>query len=311
MSGAMATQILRNHIMRDPVDKVENTGTTIRPASTANFLIDSKDREQSNPNAVSTDFIINKNQSLFNGFFTRFGLTEIILDWCINNVSEHYDPPNNIFSVTTAAGPTTYTVNIDNGNYSIAELLDTLVVELNAASAPGTFRLEDKFGAAYVAGTSYGPVYLATTGGGNFTINSSALAEQLDLAIGVSQNAFGVFCPKVLPIYYLDFVSPQLTYNQDLKDNTSSVVTRDSIYRWVLAWDGPAPTDKYGYSIFQGYKPFVSRRYIAYPKQIRWDTSQPLGQVAFQVYTSYGELFSDVASFGELEFNMTFLVTEN
>lgn len=307
----MAMQILRNHIMRDPVDKVENTGTTIRPASTANFLIDSTDRRQSNINAISTDFIINKNQSLFNGFFTRFGLTEIVLDWCIDNVSDQYDPPNNVFSVTTAAGPTTYTVTLDNGKYNVAEILDTLVVLLNAASAPGTFRLEDQFGAAYVAGTSYGPVYLATTGGGNFTINNTSLAEQLNLLIGTPQDAFPVDCPKVLPITYLDFVSPQLTYNQDLKDNTSSIVTRDSIYRWVLAWDGPAPADKYGFPIFQGYKPFVSRRYIAYPKQIRWDTTQPLGQVAFQVYTSYGELFSDVDNFGELEFYMTFLVTEN
>ena len=288
----------------------QDKAVTVRPSSTALLSVDSLDRVQGVGGGTSGDFIINKNQSIFNGFFTRIALNEIVLDWCIDNVSDKYEPKNNVFQVLI--GATTYTATLANGGYTAAEVIDSIVSLLNTAVGAGTFRLEDSAGAVWVAGTSTGPIYLATTAATNFTILPGALAASLGIQQGVIAVAFPIACPKILPIYYLDFVSPQLTYNQDLKDNTTSEIVRDVLYRWVLAYDnGPIPLDKYNFPIFQGYKPFISRRYLNYPKQILWNPAMPVGQLSFQVYTSYGEILSAEGLEGELEYQMALLFSEN
>jgi len=293
------------------IEEEQDKAVTTRPSSTALLSVDSLDREQQSSTGSSGDFIINKNNSIFNGFFNRIALNEVVLDWCIDNISDKYDPPNNVFTVTMDPGPATYTATMPNGHYTVAELLDYIIIQLNAAAGVGAFRLEDGNGAAWVTGTSVGPVYFASTIG-NFIITSNALSNQLAVQSGTSGVAFPIVCPKLLPIYYIDFVSPQLTYNQDLKDNTTSVVVRDVLYRWVLAYDNvPTPLDKYNFPIFQGYKPFISRRYLNYPKQIRWDPTMPIGQLSFQVYTSYGELLKPEDLEGEMEYQMSLLFSEN
>ena len=288
----------------------QDKAVTVRPSSTALLSVDSLDREQTLLNQSSANFTINKNQSLFNGFFTRVAMNEIVLDWCIPNVSQYAG--NNTLSVTV--GPTTAIVSIPTGFYNIAECLDALVTALNdpGAFGVGFFRVEDKTGGAWNVGTSTGLAYLGTTAGGNFTINPTELALELGLQTGTSGAAFPVTCPKLLPYYYIDFVSPQLTYNQDLKDNTTSSIVRDSLYRWVFAYDNaPTPLDKYLYPVLQGYKEFVTRRYLNYPKQILWNPAMPLGQLSFQVYTSFGDLLDPTALSGEMEYQMSLLFSEN
>ena len=305
----MGVQLARNNMIRTAAE-IEDKAATVRPPSTANFVLDSLDRLQYAGSGPSTNFSINKNASLFNGYFTRIALNEIVLDWCVQNISSGWEPANNTFSVTLTA--VTHVVTLPNGHYTVAEALDMIVALLNDAGAfgPNTFRIEDSFGNAYGA-NSFGEAFLATTGGANFSINQTLLAEQLDFQIGGTANAYPSNCPKLLPIYYLDFVSPQLTYNQELKDNSTSSIVRDVLYRWVFAYDnGPIPTDKYGYPILQGYKPFVSRRYLNFPKQILWNPNQPIGQLTFQIYSSFGELF-DLTGLGLLEYQMTMLVSEN
>lgn len=295
------------------VEEGLDKAVTTRPSSTALLSVDSLDRIQTNPSQSSTNFIINKNQSLFTGFFNRIALNEIVLDWCIPNISDAYEPANNSITVDLVPGPGSYTVTIPNGNYTVAECLDALVRALNDAGAfgPGAFVIHDATGSAYSA-TVGGPAYLHSTLG-DFSVLPSALQSQLDIAlVPGGANDYEISCPKLLPLYYIDFVSPQLTYNQDLKDNTTSVVVRDALYRWVFAYDnGPIPLDKYGYPILQGYKPFVQRRYLNFPKQIRWDNKMPVGQLSFQVYTSYGELLNPAEFEGEVEFQMSLLFSEN
>ena len=291
------------------VEENRDRATTTRPASTANLAVDSLDRAQYVGSGTSSDFTINKPQSLFNGFFTRIAMNEIVLDWCIPNISSYVD--NNIFQVITA-GPVTTSVQLPSGNYTVADVLDTLVALLNTALGPATFRLEDKYGAAWVTGTSYGPVFLAESAGANFTILPGPLQEQLDVQANVAGSAFPVTCPKLLPYYYIEFVSSQLTYNQDLKDNTTSAVNRDILYRWVFANDNvPQALDRYGYPILQGYQPFILRRYLSYPKQIAWEPAQPIGQLSFQVYTSDGGVLNVAGLQGEMEYQLNLLVTEN
>ena len=286
---------------------------TVRPSSTALLSVDSLDREQTATNQSSGNFIINKKQSLFNGFFNRIALNELVLDWCIPNVSAAYQPANNSITVDLVPGPGSHTVTIPDGNYTAAQTIDAIVRALNdpGAFGPGAFVIWDATGAPYNASVG-GLAYLHCTLG-NYAFVPSELQGQLGIASNpAGSNNSPFVCPAILPWRYIDFVSPQLTYNQDLKDNTTSVVNRDVLYRWVFANDNGSQTlDKYDYPIFQAYKSFIARRYLNYPKQIRWDNKMPVGQLSFQVYTPYGDLLNPAEFEGEFEYQMSLLFSEN
>lgn len=267
----------------------DKKGVTIRNPSTANLLIDSTDRTVGN----STDFTIALRQSILNGFFTRLAVVEVVMDWCVDNISAKTD--NNTFIIND--GTSNFTATLDDGHYTVATALAAIVAKLNAAGSAVTFSV----GGGTVANATL-------NGTGNFTVNDSNLARELNILIGTPGASFPVSCPLLLPYTYVDFTSSQLTYCQDLKDATTNQINRDTLYRWYFAWDGPAPTDTLGYPINQGYLPFVQRRYLAFPKQIRWDNIQPIGQISFQVYDSQGNLLD--IGIGEMEWRMSILVSE-
>ena len=265
---------------------------TIRNPSTANLLIDSTDRTDG---SQSSDFAISLRQSILNGFFTRLAVVEVVLDWCVDNVSAATD--NNTLTVNVAG--TNYTATITDGHYTVASLLAAIVAELNTETT-GT-GISFNLGGGTVANALLGCDR-------NFTVVAGNLAQELNLQQGVDGNNFPINCPLILPYTYIDIVSSQLTYCQDLKDATSNPINRDTLYRWYFAWDGPAPVDTLGYPINQGYMPFIQRRYLSFPKQIKWDNIQPIGQMSFQVYDSQGVILN-VAD-GEMEWRMSILVSE-
>ena len=140
-------------------------------------------------------------------------------------------------------------------------------------------------------------------------------AQNVVLAGTSNYTAIVFKSPDVRPIKYLDFICPQLTYAQDLKDATTGdgVITRDVLYRWNLSWDDNGNiTDANNYTIYQGYNTFISRRYLSFPKQIRWDTNLPIGNLQFQVYTDTGVLVQDfIRTEGAFEWSINILVSEN
>jgi hypothetical protein len=88
---------------------------------------------------------------------------------------------------------------------------------------------------------------------------------------------------------YLDFISPQLTNQQDVKDGTTSkFFQQNSLYRWYLATtnDSPPNVDKYGFPIYVTNKQFYIRRDLANPKFIKWEANVPIGNLDFQVYAT-------------------------
>ena len=114
----------------------------------------------------------------------------------------------------------------------------------------------------------------------------------------------------------MDFVCTQLTYNQELKDGDTSEKSRDVLYRWYFAWDTETSYDGYGFPVLQGYRSFIQRRLIAFPKQIRWNSSQPVGNLTFQVYNDTDEIvdpdaYPPNAGGAEMEFQMTLLLSED
>jgi len=272
-------------------------GIPIRFPSTANLYIDSLDRAS----GTSSDFLINKPTNILTGFFTRLAVTEVVFDYCIPNVRAV--DGNNTLTVDFGVGNTIITLPDDF--YTVKSLLDTFVSLLNTEIGAGTqFEI--------VSAESGDGVFIRYGNGsqGSYSFVSTPLMIQLNIANATSQTPSKlVECPAILNTKYFDIVSQNLTYCQDLKDASTSQVVRDVLYRWYLAWDNEGQYDAYGYPIFQGYRPFIQRRSIAFPKQIKWDNIQPIGQLQFQIYNSEGNIV-DTTTSGELEFNMNLLVSE-
>lgn len=308
--GAMTAQEVSDH------------ATTVRPSSTANFLIDSVDRGDAYPS--SGNFQIVKTQSIFNGFFNRMAVQEIVLDWGIPNISAV--DQNETFTVTYDDGvnpPSEHTAILPNGFYTAEQALDTIVSQLNVSvGVPGAFVITAGNTGVYMG------IDQAVVAGGTFEILSQGgppnnyvnnLAFQI-FSEGQVDNGFAQFypilAPRILPLRYLDFVCNQLTYNQELKDGDTSQKSRDVLYRWYFGWDTETSYDGYGFPVLQGYRSFIQRRLIAFPKQIRWNSNQPVGNLNFLVYNDLDEIvdpdaYPPVDGGAEMEFQMTLLLSED
>lgn len=301
--------------IRTPESKGVGSASTTRPSSSANFFVDSTDRNATDTPPASKqpagNFVINKNQSLFNGFFNRIAVAETVVDWGIPNVAGYWD--NDTFNVFIS-GAIVGSVNavLSDGFYTAEQALDEIADGLNAATAtPGLF-VVNTTPSGYELAIDQG-VSVSSFVMGDFALNR-ALFTAKQIATTTPQPAFPCLSPLILGTRYIDIVSQQLTNNQDLKDSTTAEVVRDVLYRWYFAWDNNAiDRDGYGFPILQGYEPFNVRRPIPYPKQIRWNPSQPIGQVSFQVYDDQGRLINvdNYDQGANFQFQMSMLLSED
>ena len=298
------------------VDFVPNErATPIRMPSTANLMLDSADRGIDVDSAF--EFQITKNYSILNGFFTRIATTEVVLEWCEPNIGGLTSGLNEGFGNNTivfdlsGSGANTYVgsqiITLGSGHYTAAQALDAIVYELNDLS--GTT------GMTFAIDSSTGQVYLRATGGEFFWDDSGNIGDRplgfiLGLGLGGAPHRldYKIDCPDLRPYRYIDFVSSQLTYNQDLKDSSTAPIVRDVLCRWYFAFDEQNQLDKYGFPILMGYTSFCLRRLFNPPKQIKWSSNQPVGNLAFQVYDNYGNLI--VAQAIETDWLMTLQVSE-
>jgi hypothetical protein len=338
----MSVQMARHHGALSAAE-VNDTASTTRPSSTANFYVDSLDK---NDNQGSGDFVINKGQALFNGFFNRIGVAEVLMDWGLPNVAAWWG--NNTFTVlNVGTGLTIGPVTIQDGFYTAIQVLTEACARINAAAttAGDPLRLTVTYNGLDVRATSTGAgtsAFVVVWDG----VTPYALARQLftsaqltGVAASTGNTYITLSSPRVLGTTYVDIVSPQLTYNQELKDATTDNNTRDVLYRWYFAQDNvPQEREPFIYTyaataapaiqaltptnipVLQGYNAFVLRRALPYPKQIRWNPSQPIGQVTFQVYDDRGRIISTAnfpwsATTGEgganFQFQMSMLLSEN
>ena len=289
----------------------QNIGTTIRNPSSANFLIDSRDRDGYGTATVanSGNFNITKNSSLLNGFFTRIAPNEILLDWCIDNVSTYWR--NSLIYVDISGGPQ-LSYKVPAGQYTVAALLDVIVAGLTGGvyvfslytTTSGLKGIQCSTSAT--PGTVFKFKSLSNSG-----ISVARLPTELNIVLDTFATGFPIDCPKLLPTQYIDFVCQQLTTNQALKDTSTASSEQNILFRWYFAWDVPEPLDAYGYPIYQGYKRFIQRREIPFPKQIAWVPNQPIGQLTFQVLDDAGDVVDGGAAVSELEWAITMLVSEN
>ena len=273
-------------------------GTPIRMPSTANLMLDSADRNTA-VNPLANRFSINRPESILNGFFTRIGTTEVVLEYNTPNFLTSLG--NNSITIdlsgsTSGTSTQTYTLV---GFYTVEQVVDWLVGKLTDMS--GSVTPSPSWSASAATGAQgQGSGAILTPSALVYAEFSGPLATALGIATG-SLEEYGpaagnsqVFVSNVFvdlrPFRYLDFVSPQLTYNQDLKDSSTNSQVRDVLCRWYMAYDNPPALDGYGFPILMGYTPFKLRRIFSPPKQIRWDNIQPIGQLTFEVYTDQNVL---------------------
>jgi hypothetical protein len=266
-------------------------GTNIRFPSTANLYIDSLDRSS----GTSVDFIINKKSNILTGFFTRLAVQEVVMNWCIPNISDTWE--NRTFTATI--DETTETVELPEGEYTVKQALDVLVSLLNTAFGGTDFSITQP---------STGGVFLTNTN--QWTITPTRLSGQLGIidATDPVYTSKLIECPNLVPTNYIDIICDNLTYCQNLKDASTTDINYTTLYRWYMAWDNETSYDAYGFPVYQSYRPFIQRRCIAFPKQIKWDNIQPIGQLAFKVYDDVGNILTPTE--GKFEFNMNLLVSE-
>jgi hypothetical protein len=320
-----------------------NKGVDVRNSSTANFLIDSADRAGYNNETVaniggvglverSANFTISKlGQNLVSGFFTRFTMSEIELEWNIQNVTLALE--NNFANfgvINTGTGAITLlSALINQGNYTVKDALDALVARMSAVSGLA-FTIVDS---TTLPGGIQGKKAILAPVGYQFTFYRltpvpaspapflPSLAQNLGFVVRDTPPTvpaqFGpasvAYKPNMLPYKYIDITCSQLASQQKVKDATTSAFDSiDVIYRWVFANDEAVPTtyDAYGYPIIQGYLPFNARRTISFPKQIRWDPLVPVGNLTFQVYTDQEQIMKYFGLAEAMEFKMLMLISE-
>jgi len=282
--------------------------TPIRMPATANLMIDSYDRNSNYPDAGS--FTIQKNASILNGFFTRIATTEVVLEWAVPNIVEGYNA--NIF---ITVGVTEEEIILPQGFYTVKLALDTIVTKANEAFPLNTFSILQDGGDYYLK-------CIVTAGGAAqiFTFETyTLLLADLGFTqnVSASQKLVGENqYPDIRYYRYLDFVSSDLTYAQDLKDSSTANQVRDVLCRWYFVWDTQPQLDGYGFPILQGYTAFQQRRLFNPPKQIRWEPNLPIGNLSFQVYGKLigvddSELVSDRELDSEYNWLMTLQVSES
>lgn len=278
-------------------------GTTIRQPSVANLMIDSADRNTTQyPSPY--DFQIVKKQSLFNGFFTRIGATEVVLEWNSPNIVENVNDKLAFTIAASGAQPTSVEIQYGGGSggyFTVADILNSTVSALNEETAANRFVVSSLSGIIGIEDT--------LVSGGNITVADSPLKTQMGFTESSGTPFLKPIAPDLRPYRYIDFVSSQLTYNQNLKDATSNLRDQSVLVRWYFAYDNPTPTDEYAFPVLMGYEPFCIRRLFNPPKQIAWENNMPIGNLSFQVYGNDGNLVGDTGDGSN--WLMTLQISEN
>jgi hypothetical protein len=119
--------------------------------------------------------------------------------------------------------------------------------------------------------------------------NAVGLYEQMAWANNQSLATFQYSSPNasMLSTPFVDICCDGLTYNQALKDSDTGDISRTMLCRVFLTPDGFT-----GNVANLGSAPILIHRQFPFPKQIKWNANQPIGNLRFQVYDSQGYLVS-------------------
>jgi hypothetical protein len=299
MSSYMGVQMARNRGMVD-----DDRAVTVRPSSTAFFGVDSKDRYAKLSDRIANPtspyrFTIAKNQSLLNGFFHRIALTEITLPWYIPNITDEVVDIN-----VVTPGPVVTPIQIAGSGAFLtpSEIAANLQAEIQAIPGLNNVQVAYVDGAfAFVDAVSPVPPQFAFSRVA--PVDRYQLFDFLNLGadntvLQVDQYSGPTRCRWT---EYVDVVCSQLTYNQELKDGSTSRVERDVLCRVYVefeddktqpVWDSQNNEILISDEDIPGVSPFTIYRKFPMPKQILWNNAQPLGNLTFELYDDKGRILS-------------------
>jgi hypothetical protein len=236
-------------------EETEGETVTIRPSASSLFCIDSDDRYSNYGQRRSAPtypfrFNIQKPESLLNGFFKRLALTEFRMNWTLPNISSAWG--NNQMIMKWQTGSTVETdliITIPDGFYPVQAIADALSSIISSVSPGFTVAIGDKNddtlifipdqSGANVISFYFTAVTSPTATALNYSpvinTNCRQLIDMLNVpAYSTYQTTIQTGIPNMRPMDYVDVVCSQLTYNQELKDSTSALITRDMITRIYL-----------------------------------------------------------------------------
>ena len=337
-----------------PNYKGVDTAITQRPTSTALLAIDSEDRYKdwteyyaATPTNFKSpyDFVIEKKESLMNGFFTRLGVTEVNFPWVVPNVNRRTNKIRFLYNTTAGLGPfTEVLITLRSGFRTPSQLASELQTIIRAIPEPLLATFTVTYGVFTLGGAIQSAVPIFEFASNNppvvfrwermipnstdypFGPESKQLVDLLGLdkpepltpTTGFGNFAYGgaTFCQA---IRYIDIVCSQLVNNQALKDTMSQTVARDTLCRLYIADPSTPSNVPPNSSTFCpiGCAPFQLYRDFSTPKQINWLPNQPIGgSLRFQVFDDNGDLLSEAlgdqsTAINKVDWSMTLLVTEN
>jgi hypothetical protein len=331
----------------------EDKGVTIRFPSTAFFGVSSADRYKTIQDRRASPsfpfaFNISKNESLLNGFFHRFALTEFRMDWALPNISSVWSNHQIVIRVT---GFTAFTITLADGFYTPKDLADVIeqIVDAQFPTINFTATVNKSTGIITFSATptfQFQPVPTTSP----FKQLFDMMNFYFDPAQGgttlATSTVSGV--PNLRYTDYIDIVCNQITAVQDVKDVSTAQQTRDVLCRIYLdettpsdaTYQNPVQTEirdnafvVTGYNTpaigsgakQNGVRPLTIYRQFANPKQIKWEQSIPLGQVIFEIYDDEGrsiqQLLQQAINAGSntvprqyataCEWNCSILISEN
>jgi hypothetical protein len=209
-----------------------------------------------------------------------------------------YDINNQDITTSSRGGNLAYQFQeAVKGITSIASLVNAFVVTYNlnyqGIANPGT--------SVTVVGQPYNTFFasnLASTVANQFFFgryteptrpNAVGLFEQMAWNTSQQQRTFQYSSPNVslLSTPFVDIVCDQLTQNQSLKDSDSGDISRTMLCRVFLTPDAFT-----GNVANLGSNPILIHRAFPFPKQIKWNANQPIGNLNFQVYDSQGYILT-------------------
>jgi hypothetical protein len=304
-------------------DEVEDKATTVRPSSTSLFCIESSDRYNSviaqQFGIISPyNFNIQKNESLLNGFFSRIGLTEIVFPYYIPNINNQTNTIKMIYN----GGPEV-TVTLTNGFYTPTALAAALQAALIIAGAgAGTTVIYNSLGQFVIDVQAGNDIILFDATNAPYGISLFDLLGGTNDWINPGGQILTGRVTRCRFTEYVDIVCSQLTYNQDLKDGSSDPVVRDMIARVYIETENDQPipvnviagTNTSVVNTVPGTYPFTIYRQFKTPKMIKWNKTQPIGNLRFEVYDCRGNLLTMAGAMDDWlapDWRMTLLVSEN
>ena len=277
----------------------EDRAVTVRPSATSILAIDSFDRykdaaESQFGRASPYSFNIARNQNILTGFFKRIALTEIVFPWYIPNINNSTSTMKLIYN-----GGAEDVVDIPIGFYTPTQLAAVLQFVLRPLTNVDTTVVYGDTG-QFVIDVQAGNTILLfppVSAGDSFSL-FDILGGYDDWFAGGDQELIGKMT-RCRYTEYVDIVCSQLVANQSLNDFSTTILPRNILARIYLETENDQPNPVLigagatnAVDTVPGCFPFTIYRQFANPKQIKWNNTQPIGNLQFEVLDDRGALLT-------------------